>query len=1111
MTQSPSPTPGAPAPTTGAPPGPAARLALLALLAALSLLPDPGAAFPRLTYFFRDMSITFYPLRVFAARELREGRWPVWNPYIFEGSFGVPYFHVLDLVQIAWPDPATFSFLLTLQFPIAALAAFALARDMGANRAGAFAAGAVFALGGLCRSSANLYVFLQALAVAPLVLLTLRRAALRGGRWIPLAALATASGLTTLAIEFVGQAVLFGVGLALVASERRRLALLRLGLSLILGVSLAAVAVLPLLGILPETVRGAGLEDRVALGQATPPMALLQVMVPHLFGSLSDPVQYWWGGRFFSKHPYFLSLYLGPLALALAFAGLSELERRERILVASLFVLGVWFALGEVGGLAPPVLRVLRAVRYPSKAWLLPHLAVAILVGKGASALWKRRLWERFGRASLALALVPGVMLVALVSAPAAVRELVAVSDRLFEPIRLVIVWSTAITAVLCLTGAGLAAAVTRGLVGASRATVLVVTVIALDLARAHAGLNPQADPSFFTLLPELRAERLDDLDGGRVFTYPLDASPSFLRYMAGRPPGLRLSSFFLNRQLLQPFLNVVDRVRAPDDKDLTSFTPRPPELRPEDYRPENFRHLVPWMRHAGVSRVLSLDLLQHEDLRLLTRVPGGPPGIFIHVYELARPAPVRYFACRVRAVGSSDEALSMPLTEDFDLAHEVALLGRGEATCTSGLVDPRLTLPAERRYHTSSDGFGYLVERENMASGWQAEVDGRTVPVLRANGKHRAVKVPPGQHDVVLHYRAPGLRAGLLVTVMSLLATALLLACPCLADRGSGGSRPEGIPPIAPTLPLLCVECGSLLSGPVGAQQGGDGACSCPSCGASHLQKDGIVDLTRGRSVAAGYDPHYFAKLPQVEGSHFWYVHRRETILRALRRYVPDLSRRPLFDVGCGSGGLLAWLEREGIPVSGACDAYPEALRLARARLAAPLLLVDEAVPPPLAPGQAMIAFFDVLEHIDDDLGTLRWAFQTLEPGGYLVLTVPAHPFLFDEMDRLAHHRRRYRRGELLRRLETVGFEVPHLRHFMATLVPMLVCARLVGRLLPGALSDASHRRDAELSVISGMNGFLLALLRFEGAFQRICSLPVGSSLLAVARRPLSGKGAGG
>ena len=166
----------------------------------------------------------------------------------------------------------------------------------------------------------------------------------------------------------------------------------------------------------------------------------------------------------------------------------------------------------------------------------------------------------------------------------------------------------------------------------------------------------------------------------------------------------------------------------------------------------------------------------------------------------------------------------------------------------------------------------------------------------------------------------------------------------------------------------------------------------------------------------------------------------------------------------------------------------------------------MDEAAPPPLAPGQAMVGFFDVLEHIDDDRGTLRWAWQILEPGGILVLTVPAHPFLFDDMDRLAHHRLRYRRHELRERLEGAGFEVRHLRHFMAALVPLLLVVRLAGRLLPGGLADAGRRRDTELRVIPGLNAVLLALLRFEGVLQRLCPLPFGSSLLVVARRPSPG-----
>ena len=276
-----------------------------------------------------------------------------------------------------------------------------------------------------------------------------------------------------------------------------------------------------------------------------------------------------------------------------------------------------------------------------------------------------------------------------------------------------------------------------------------------------------------------------------------------------------------------------------------------------------------------------------------------------------------------------------------------------------------------------------------------------------------------------------------------------------------------------------------------------------CSRCQAFYAWTDGILQLCRGEVGAKGYDPHYFSTLPQVEETHFWFVHRREVILEALHAGVPDWRTRPLFDVGCGSGGLLAFLARAGIPLAGGCDAYPEALRLCRQRLDVPLVLLDEGSLPPLAPGHVLVGMFDVLEHLDDDVAVLRSLYSALTPGGVLVLTVPAHPWLYDEMDALAHHRRRYRRRELRQKLAAAGFEPLAVRHFMALLVPLLVAARALGRWLPGRSFDAASRRDAELGIVPLLNPLLLALLRLEGLLSRLFPLPFGSSLVAVARRP--------
>jgi SAM-dependent methyltransferase len=294
--------------------------------------------------------------------------------------------------------------------------------------------------------------------------------------------------------------------------------------------------------------------------------------------------------------------------------------------------------------------------------------------------------------------------------------------------------------------------------------------------------------------------------------------------------------------------------------------------------------------------------------------------------------------------------------------------------------------------------------------------------------------------------------------------------------------------------LPLLCPSCrSSLRAGAAGA--------SCGACGASLPMRDGILDLRAGRVGAPGFDPHYFPTLAAVERDHYWFKTRREVVRDVLFDAVPDVAARALFDVGCGSGGLLSFLGESGVPLAGACDVYPESLALVRRRLELPLLLVDEGRFPPLGPGFTLLSMFDVLEHIDDDRGTLGHLFEILAPGGVLLLTVPAHPFLFGEMDEIAHHRRRYTRAELGDKLRGAGFRVLRLAHFMAPLVP-LVTLRWLARALPGRRSSL-ERRKLELDVVPVLNGLMLALLRLERPLVRAALLPFGSSLVAVAERP--------
>jgi SAM-dependent methyltransferase len=297
------------------------------------------------------------------------------------------------------------------------------------------------------------------------------------------------------------------------------------------------------------------------------------------------------------------------------------------------------------------------------------------------------------------------------------------------------------------------------------------------------------------------------------------------------------------------------------------------------------------------------------------------------------------------------------------------------------------------------------------------------------------------------------------------------------------------------PGSPLACPRCrGPLAPAAPGA--------SCGACGARYSGEGGILRLTLGREGAPGYDPHYFKTLLRVEDRHFWFVARREIVLDSLRRAVPDLDRRSMFDIGCGTGGLLEFLAARQVRVAGACDAYLESLEIVRHRLGIPLALVDEGRLPPLGPGHDLLGLFDVLEHVDDDREMLGFLHSILAPGGIVVFTVPAHPMLFDARDELACHRRRYRRDELRQKLEEAGFSVRLLTHFMAPLVPPLLAMRALTGLVPTSRRRSRERQDLEFRVVPVVNAVVRAVLAMERRVLRVAGLPFGSSIIAVAAR---------
>jgi SAM-dependent methyltransferase len=244
------------------------------------------------------------------------------------------------------------------------------------------------------------------------------------------------------------------------------------------------------------------------------------------------------------------------------------------------------------------------------------------------------------------------------------------------------------------------------------------------------------------------------------------------------------------------------------------------------------------------------------------------------------------------------------------------------------------------------------------------------------------------------------------------------------------------------------------------------------------------------------GYDANLFDQLAVVEDESFWFRARNHLIVQLTSELSQPGDR--FLEIGCGTGYVLRALANDcGLKVTGS-ELYSEGLEHARRRVPDADLVELDARQMPYQEEFDLVGAFDVLEHVDDDAGVLRGLHHALRSGGHLLVTVPQHPSLWSDADVHAHHVRRYRRRELMQRVDEAGFDVIRTTSFVASLLPAMALARWRQR-----LSRRPYDAVGELLPPLHLNRALEALLRGECALiARGVNLPAGGSLVLVARR---------
>ena len=126
------------------------------------------------------------------------------------------------------------------------------------------------------------------------------------------------------------------------------------------------------------------------------------------------------------------------------------------------------------------------------------------------------------------------------------------------------------------------------------------------------------------------------------------------------------------------------------------------------------------------------------------------------------------------------------------------------------------------------------------------------------------------------------------------------------------------------------------------------------------------------------------------------------------------------IVEFGAGTG-TLAEVWRDQFDLDPICvEIDPELLRILKSKGFKTISSIQN-----LSPNIPYIYSSNVLEHIDDDVESLRTMRESLEKGGKIAIHVPALPFLFSDLDRNAGHFRRYTKKELLHKVKLAGYEV--------------------------------------------------------------------------------------
>lgn len=228
------------------------------------------------------------------------------------------------------------------------------------------------------------------------------------------------------------------------------------------------------------------------------------------------------------------------------------------------------------------------------------------------------------------------------------------------------------------------------------------------------------------------------------------------------------------------------------------------------------------------------------------------------------------------------------------------------------------------------------------------------------------------------------------------------------------------------------------------------------------------------------------YPELYRVEDQHWWHRQKRLIIHQLINQYCPQPGK--ILDVGCGSGKIMIELQRRGWQTHGVDTILTQGRQ--RGLTLKKVNLQSDRLPFPANYFKAIICL-DTLEHIANDRRLAGEVARVTQPGGIIIISVPAYQWLFSYWDKMLGHFRRYNRRRLL-------WAVP-LKRLRPRLISYYFGYLLLPTILVRLIKSIINRKQQSDFQISPQLPLVDWLGKLERIWLRRYTIPFGLSLVGV------------